>query len=122
VEDLDLFVKCIAGISREGYNPVQTVTKIADYETLEKEADHYREEVNILKAELAKSNDDIAIKKDDLSYLKIKVDNLDELELRGFGIKELRTLINMLNEIRLANNQDYDETRKEFFGDIKKLL
>ena len=30
-----------------------------------------------------------------------------------------RTLINMLNEIGLENNQDVDETKKEFFNDIK---
>jgi hypothetical protein len=119
MEDLDLFVKCVAGVSREGYNPVQIVTKIADYETLEKEAVHYREEVNILKAESAKLNQDIAIKKNDLSYLKIKVDNLDELERIGFGIKEFRTLINMLNEIGLEYNQNLDDTLKVFFEDVK---
>ena len=54
-----------------------------------------------------------------MSYLKIKLDNLNELESRGFGIKELRTLINMLNEIGLENNQDFDETRKIFFDDLE---
>jgi hypothetical protein len=37
----------------------------------------------------------------------------------GFGNKELRTLNNILNEIGLENNLDYNEIRKEFFGDIK---
>jgi hypothetical protein len=119
MEDLDFFVKCVAGVSREGYNPVQIVTKIADYETLQKETNHYKTEVSLKKDELAKLNQNIDIQQNTLDLLKIKVDILDELERRGFGIKELRTLINMLNEIGLANNQDYDEIIKEFFGDIQ---
>ena len=57
------------------------------------------------KDELAKLNRDInRLKKIALNYFKIKVDIIDELERMGFGIKELRTLINILNEIGLENN------------------
>jgi len=119
MEDMDQFVKCVVGVSKQNYNPLKIVTKIADYETLEKEANHYREEVNILKAEWAKLNQDIAIQKNNLSYLKIKQDRIDELELRGFGINELRILYNLLNEIGLEYNQEYEETKKEFFDDLK---
>ena len=58
-------------------------------------------------------------KKITLNYFKIKVDLLDELERRGFGNNELRILITLLNEIGLENNQDFDETKKEFFDDVK---
>jgi len=119
MDDIDQFVKCVVGISKEGYNPVQVLKKIAGYESLEKEANHYRGEVNLFKAKSAKLNQEINVQKNDLSYLKIKGDNLQKLEERGFGIHELRTLINMVNEIGLENNQDYDEIRKEFFDDVK---
>src|SRR5215204_2673082 len=119
MDDIDQFVKCVVGISKEGYNPVQVLKKIAGYESLEKEANHYRGEVNLFKAKSAKLNQEINVQKNDLSYLKIKGDNLQKLEERGFGIHELRTLINILNEIGLENNQDYDETREEFFDDVK---
>jgi hypothetical protein len=119
IENMEPFVKCVVGISKENYNPVQVLTKIADYDTLEKETKYYKLEVSLKKEELAKLNKDIESQKNTLSLLKIKVDNLNELETRGFGIKELRTLINMLNEIGLENNQDVDETKKEFFNDIK---
>ena len=39
--------------------------------------------------------------------------------MRGFGIIELRTLINMLNEIGMENNQNFDEIRKKYFDDVK---
>ena len=41
------------------------------------------------------------------------------MELRGFGNEEFRTLINMLNEIGLEHNIDFDEIRKKFFDDVK---
>ena len=37
----------------------------------------------------------------------------------GFGIKELRTLINMLNEIGGRITIDFDGIRKQFFDDVK---
>ena len=119
MENMEQFVKCVVGISKENYNPVQVLTKIANYETLEKEANHYKSEVSLKKEELAKLNQQIESQTRNLDFLKIKVDSLNELETRGFGINELRTLINMLNEIGLENNQDFDEIRKEFFDDIK---
>jgi hypothetical protein len=41
------------------------------------------------------------------------------LEIRGFNIQELRTLINMLNEIGRENDCTFDEIRNEFFNDVK---
>ena len=38
MEDIDQFVKCVVGISKENYNPVQILAKIADYENLEKKS------------------------------------------------------------------------------------
>jgi hypothetical protein len=119
IEDLDFFVKCVVGISKEGYNPVQVVTKIADYEILEKDANYIKSEIILKKDKLAKLNQDINNQTNTLDYLKIKVDLLNDLETRGFGIRELRTLINILNEIGLEHKQDYHEIVKEFFEDVK---
>jgi DNA-binding transcriptional MerR regulator len=119
MEDLDLFVKCVAGVSREGYNAVQIVTKIADYENLEKNLRYYKEEINFKKDELAKLNQDIDRLQKNLNYLKIKLEIIEELELRGFNIKELRTLYNMLNEMGRENDFTYEKIRNDFFEDVK---
>ena len=119
MENLDHFVNCVVGISKENYNPIQIVTKIADYEKLEKEIQLYRSEVSLKKDQLIQLTQDIDAQKNTLNYFKIKIDKLNELERRGFGISELQTLISMLNEIGLENNQDFDETRKRFFDDLE---
>ena len=119
MEDIDEFVKCVVGIFKEGYNPVQVLAKITSYESLEKNLTDYKEEVKRKKAEVDKLNQDISVKEVTLGYFKIKTDLIDELERMGFGNKELRSLFNILNEIGLENNLDFNEIRKQFFDDVK---
>ena len=119
MDDLDQFVKCVVGISKEGYNAVQVLAKIANYENLEKDVNRYKSEVSFKKDESAKLDQDINDKKNTLDSFKIKVDIINDLETMGFGNKELRTLFNMLNEIGLENNLDFNDIRKQFFDDVK---
>ena len=119
MDDLDQFVKCVVGISKEGHNAVQVLAKIANYENLEKDSNRYKSEVSRKKDELTKLNQDINDKKNTLDYFKIKVDIINDLETMGFGNKELRTLYTLLNEIGLENNLDFNEIRKQFFDDVK---
>jgi hypothetical protein len=120
IEKIDHFVNCVIGISKEGANPVQVLAKIAEYEKLEEDSKYYKLEVNRNKGELSRLDQDITTQKNNLSYMTIKLDSINELEYRGFGITELRILINIINEIGLEHKQDYDEIRKEFFEDVKK--
>jgi len=119
MEDLDQFVKCVVGMSKEGYNSVQILAKIANHENLEKDLNRYKSEVSFKKNELTQLNQVINDKKNTLDFFKIKVDIINDLETIGFGNKELRTLYNMLNEIGLENNLDFNEIRKQFFDDVK---
>jgi hypothetical protein len=119
MDDINMFVKSVVGISKENHDPVQILAKIADYENLEKNSIYYTEKVNFKKDELAKLNQDIDDKQKDLDSFKLKLDIMDELELRGFNIRELRTLINMLNEIGRENDYTFDEIRNEFFDGVK---
>jgi hypothetical protein len=119
MENLSQFVKCVVGISKKNYDPVQILSIIADYENLEKNANYYKEQVNLKKDELAKLKQDIHLTQIIDNLFKIKVDNVNELEAKGFGINQLRTLSDMLNEISEENNYSFDGIRKEFFDDVK---
>ena len=59
MDDLDQFVKCVVGISKEGHNAVQVLAKIANYENLEKNTNRYKSEVNLKKDESNKLDQDI---------------------------------------------------------------
>jgi hypothetical protein len=119
MDDMDMFVKSVVGMSKENYDYDQVLAKISEHEKLEKDLDYYKEEITRIKNESANLNQEIHDQKNNLNYYKIKIDFLNELEIRGFGINELRTLFNMLNEIGMGYNQNFDEIRKKFFDDVK---
>jgi hypothetical protein len=119
MENIEQFVKCVVGISKENYNHVQIVEKIADYETLEKNSRDYNEQVNRKKDELAKLNQDINLEQKQLNCFKIKLEMINELEMMGFGINEFQILNDMLNEIGGENKLSFDGIRKQFFDDVK---
>ena len=122
MENIDQFVKSVIGMSKENNDYIKVLEKIADYENLEKNTKYFNEQVKLKKDELAKLEQDINIKKKDLSYFEVKLENINELEMRGFGIIEFRTLINILNEIGMEKNQDFDVTIKKFFDDVKNYV
>jgi CENP-B N-terminal DNA-binding domain len=119
MDDMDMFVKSVVGMSKENYDYVQILAKIAEHEKLEKDLDYYKEEITHMKNESAKLNQEIHDQKNNLNYYNIKLDLLNELEIRGFRIEEFRTLNNILNEIGLEHNLNFDEIRKKFFDDAK---
>jgi hypothetical protein len=114
-----MFVRSVVGMSKENNDYVQILAKIAEHEKLEKDLDYYKEEITRTKNESAKLNQEIHDQKNNLNFYNIKIDILNELEIRGFGIKELRTLIHMLNEIGMEHHQTFDEIRKKYFDDVK---
>jgi hypothetical protein len=119
MDNIDQYVKGVIGISKENYNPVQILEKIADYKNLERDSRYYNEQVNLKKDQLAKLNHDLDLKQKILDYFKMKIDILKELEMMGFGIEEFRTLNNRLNEIGGENNESFEGIRKHFFDYVK---
>ena len=59
MENMNMFVKSVIGISKENNDYYQMLAKIADYENLEKNLEYYKEEINLKKDELARLNQDI---------------------------------------------------------------
>ena len=45
MDDMDMFVKSVVGMSKENYDYIQILAKIAEHEKLEKDMDYYKEEI-----------------------------------------------------------------------------
>ena len=122
MENINQFVKSVIGMSKENNDYIKVLGKIADYENLEKNTKYLNEQVKLKQNELETLEKDINFKKKDLSYFEVKLEHINELEMKGFGILELRTLFNILNEIGLEKNQNFDVTIKNFFDDVKNYV
>ena len=59
-------------MSKENYDYVQILAKIAEHEKLEKDLDYYKEEITRTKNESAKLNQEIHDQKNNLNYLQYK--------------------------------------------------
>jgi hypothetical protein len=119
MDNLDLVVKCVIGISKENYNPFEIIRKIADYANLERNSRYYNEQVILKKDQLAKLNHDLDLQQLRLDSLKIKVRLFDELEMMGFSTNEFWILNNMLNKIAEEKNKSFDGIRQQFFDVVK---
>ena len=119
MENLNEFVNCVVGIAKENYDVTNVLEKMRDYDNFVYYIQYYKKEVEAKKDDLDKLNQEINYSKGILDSYIIILDKLSELEIMSFGINELWILFNTLNEIGRENNKSLDETKKEFFDDLK---
>jgi len=122
MENLDQFVDCAKGISKENYNVTRVLELIRDYENLINYIQLYKKEIEAKKEELNKLNKEIKYGKGLLDSYRIKLEVIEELEIMGFGINELKILYGSLMEIGRENNiniKTFEQVKKEFFDDLK---
>lgn len=122
MENLDQFMNCVIGISKENYNVTKVLELIEDYDNLLNYIHLYKNEVEGKRNELNLLNQEINSRKGLLDYYRIKSDIAEDLERMGFGINELRVLYDTLMEIGRENNTEnktFEQIKKEFFDDLK---
>jgi hypothetical protein len=123
IENLNQFVNCVVGISKENYDVTNVLELIGDYKNLLYYLQLYKKEVEAKKEELNQLNQEINYSKGVLDSYRIKLDVIEELENRmDFGINELRILNDTLMEIgreNNINNKTFEQIKREFFDDLK---
>ena len=114
------FVKVFTDFKYYGYDAHQIVNEYRQLESL-------RTQMNLIKGIVdshRKTRDDFLNEIDSLeertSYSKQSLDALIELERTSFGLKELKQLKNIVNEIAEANDIAYIDAVKKFANDIEK--
>jgi DNA repair ATPase RecN len=125
MENLDQFVNCVIGISKENYDVTRVLELIGDYDNLVNYIDLYKKKVEAKSNEVNLLNQQINYSKGLVDSYRIKLDVIGELERMGFGINELRMIYYTLMEIgreninNNINNKTFEQIKKEFFDDLK---
>jgi hypothetical protein len=122
MENLDQFMNCVIGISKENYNVTKVLELIGDYDNLLNYTHLYKNEVEVKRNALNLLNQEINSRKGLLDSYRIKSYIAEDLERMGFGINELRGLYDTLMEIGRENNTEtktFEQIKKEFFDDLK---
>ena len=119
MEELPAFVKTINGVRRARYEPNAILSKLSDFEQLQ-----------IVEKELT-DRVDFTTKKTDLErkcgFLESQIEDhglalskYRDLEVMGFGLKELKLLWNKVIEIGDANKMKPDEAVRKFLKDVEQ--
>jgi hypothetical protein len=113
VEDLQRTIKIIQGVQKSGYN-VETITgKLSDWEAW-----------SAIQAKLQKENESLQKEYDRLSELVLthqqNLSLCEQLQVMGFGFKQLKLLHGIIMEVAAANNIAPDMAVQKFFQDIEK--
>ncbi len=125
MENLDQFMNCVIGISKENYNVTKVLELIGDYDNLLNYTHLYKNEVEVMRNALNLLNQEINSRKGLLDSYRIKSYIAEDLERMGFGINELRGLYDTLMEIGRENNPEnktFEQIKKELFDDVKFMM
>jgi hypothetical protein len=116
--EIDSFIQCIKGIKSLNYDVKKVLEKYSEHESLDIS-------IESQKHILEKIRKDIETAKFELSFLnprinahRLKLSNLFQLESMGFGLGDLRYLLNTIKEIAKENDINTTTAVEKFFNDL----
>lgn len=118
--DLSKFAKVVHGISQEDYDAVKVLKEFSDLESLRTEYSSYQARIPDLKMKCDDLNQECSMLEQWVNSYNQRLSLHDELQDKGFGLKELKQLRNTINEIAEANNISKDQAGQKFYNDIEE--
>jgi hypothetical protein len=109
MDETSQFLEALKGIKRFGYDPATVASKYHNF--LEREAGKIA--IEDLRRELDRLQEEVNTHSQVIKKYK-------ELESKGFGLKELKQLANMVKEIAVANKMPPYEAIRKFIADIEE--
>ncbi len=120
IEDFEKFAKVINDFRNLDWDVPKIMEKYMTAISLDDKIKKETNEINNLYASKMELNKSVLYLQDQVNCHKQTMDIYRELEIREFGLKELKQLWNTIMEITKANNISGEETVSKFFKDIEK--
>jgi hypothetical protein len=120
VDDLSLFANIIRNIKRYGYDPKEVISEFSNLKNLEYKQRVFTEaatNLDVRVGTLVKTCNDLVQK---INFHRQTLSVYNELEAIGFGLKELKLIWSIINEIAAANNISVHLAVQKFFQDIEE--
>src|ERR1051325_1882289 len=120
IGDVSKFAKVVHGISQKGYDVGKVIEEFSDLESARNDYWSYQESMPSLKKKYDDLNQECSMLEQSVNSCKQKLSLNNELQAMGFGIKELKLLRNIIQEIADANNIPPDQAQQKFYKDIEE--
>ena len=104
VDDISIFAKIVDGIKQNGYDLDKVLNEFSNLKVLELKQNSLQQNVPALEVKLANLNYQCNMAEATLNVNTETISKYTILESRGFGLKELTLLSNIIGEIAEANN------------------
>ena len=118
--DIPVFLECVRGIKKHGYNVNKIVTKFSEFEYFDDKIDKQEEIIQRKLYEIEQLNINKKNLEDQIYFISLKISKNQELENIGFGLKELKTIYNTIIEIANENEINPKEAIEKFFNDLNE--
>jgi hypothetical protein len=120
-DDIGVFLECVRGIKKHGYDVNKVVTKFSELDYFDNKVDKQEEIIQKKFNEIEHLNAIIKNLEEKIYFNNLKISKNQELENIGMGLKELKTIYNTIIEIANENNIDPKEAIKKFFTDLNEF-
>jgi hypothetical protein len=120
VDDIPKFAKAVNGLKEYGYDVGKIISEFSDHESHVTRNQMLERSVKMLKNEVNYLGQQCSLAQNTLNSHSPTISALEELQVMGFGIKELKLLWHTINEILVANNIPLNEAQQKFFKDIEE--
>ncbi|CAN5529879.1 hypothetical protein BH18THE2_BH18THE2_34180 [soil metagenome] len=119
VEDVSQLANVIENVRALGYDPVQIRNEISNLQLVRSQYIFYRNGIPALKNQLVGLNQTRSALEQMIQTHNQTLSVHNELELLGFGLKELNLLCDTVREISIANNVPENNAVEKFLKDIE---
>ena len=115
-----MFAKAVRGIRQYDYDVDKIIAEFSDFDFLKSQIKLYRSINKELENKCTKLTNDCNSLEEMLNSYNQMLLKHNELESMGFGLKELKQLYHIINEIAVANNLSVKEASPKFYKDVEE--
>jgi hypothetical protein len=119
-DDIRVFLECVRGIKKYGYDVNKVVTRFSGLEYFDYKIDKQEEIIQKKFKEIEQLNTNKKNLEEQLYFINLKISKNQELENMGIGLKELKTIYNTITEIAKENKINPREAIEKFFDDLNE--
>jgi hypothetical protein len=119
IDSIPKFIHCLNIMKNEEYDITKILKKFVEYENIDDLKDFHQTTINMHKTQLDTLLKQEKSLQEQLNLIQLKLSKIQQLEEKGIGIKELKTIYNKITEIATENNIPPNIAMDKLLDDLK---
>jgi len=120
IDNAKLFIQCLKSIKNEGYDVNKVIMKYSESTYLSESIKIQKDTKQIVIQEIDNLENHKKFLEEKINSDLLKISKVQDLERKGFGLKELKSLYNTITEITKENNINSKQAIQQFFNQLNE--